>query len=71
MGIAFGANPTLSDIDATVTSLVSEGNVQAVIDGTVVTLTGYVSDGSIRSQVENKVREMSGVTDVINEITTG
>ena len=70
VGIAFGASPTLNDINATVTSLVSEGNVHAVIDGSVVTLTGYVSDGSIRSQVENKVRGMSGVTDVINEITT-
>lgn len=70
VGIAFGANPTLSDINATLTDLGSDGNVQAVIDGSIVTLTGYICDGSVLSQLENQVRAMSGVTEVINEITT-
>ena len=69
VGIAFGANASLSDVNDTVCGLVSDGNVLASIDGSIVTLTGY-TDGSTRQQIETKVREMPGVTDVINEITS-
>ncbi len=69
VGIAFGADPNLSDINDTVNGLISDGNVQAAIDGSIVTLTGN-TDGSTRQQIETKVREMPGVTNVINEITS-
>lgn len=67
-GFAYGAI-SQSEVNTAINGLVSDGNVNAMVDGTVVTLTGYVGDATERNAIEEHVRDLSGVTDVVNEIT--